>query len=117
MSERLSIVFFRSFFKNCEIKKVFNFFFKGKKKNNEFPNIYHCLEKFFEEEMINEYKCNFCKKSSRSRKTMKIAKLPRVLLVHLKRFKMYPRKQKIADKIEFPIAGLDLKKFLFIIKN
>lgn len=72
--------------------------------------IYHCLSKFFEDETINEYNCQFCKKKVKSVKNSYISKSPKILLIHLKRFKTYPRKQKISDKIEFPFERLDLKK-------
>lgn len=81
-------------------------------------NIYNCLSKFFEEEIINEYYCQYCKKTGKSKKQMSISKSPKILLIHLKRFKTYPRKQKISDKIDFPFERLDLKKyFLFLIEN
>ena len=76
-------------------------------------NVYNCLNKFFEEEIISEYKCPFCKKTVKSKKQMSIAKSPKLLLIHFKRFKTYPRKQKISDKIEFPFERLDMKKFIF----
>lgn len=72
--------------------------------------IYNCLNKFFEEEIISEYKCQFCKKLVKSKKQMSISKSPKILLIHFKRFKTYPRKQKISDKIEFPFENLDIKK-------
>ena len=84
-----------------------------KEKEPQF-NIYHCLNKFFEEEIIAEYKCPFCKKTVKSKKQMTISKSPKILLIHFKRFKTYPRKQKISDKIDFPFERLDMKKFVKI---
>ena len=83
-----------------------------KKTNQKEPifTVYNCLNKFFEDETLNEYKCNFCKKVVKSKKQMSIARSPKLLLIHFKRFKTYPRKQKISDKIEFPFERLDLKK-------
>lgn len=81
-----------------------------KKDKNDGGNIYNCLNKFFEDEIMNEYRCNFCKKIGKSKKSMSISKPPQILLLHLKRFKMYPRKQKLSEKIDFPLMNLDIKK-------
>ena len=72
--------------------------------------IYNVLNKFFEDEIITEYKCNYCKKSVKSKKQMSIAISPKILLIHFKRFKTYPRKQKISDKIDFPFEHLEMRK-------
>jgi len=73
-------------------------------------SIYNCLNNFFEDEVISEYKCNFCKKIVKSKKQMSIAISPKILLIHFKRFKTFPRKQKISDKIDFPFERLEMKK-------
>ncbi len=57
---------------------------------------------------MEEYKCDKCGKTQKAVKRMLIARTPKVLVVHLKRFKVFPRKKKINDCIEFPLKCLDI---------
>ena len=72
-----------------------------------------CISSFFkEEELPDTYKCEKCKRNSKALKKMRISQMPNILVLHLKRFKIYPRKKKINDYISFPVESLTLKKYL-----
>lgn len=52
-------------------------------------NIYQCLDYFVQDEILegdNAWNCPRCKKPRRASKSLTLAKLPDVLLIHLKRF-------------------------------
>ncbi|KAJ3390095.1 ubiquitin-specific protease doa4 [Entophlyctis sp. JEL0112] len=75
-----------------------------------------CLEKFVEEEILDgedAWSCPRCKVKRRSRKTLTIAKLPPILLIHLKRFYFQgPFKSKLETYVDFPLADMDLGKYV-----
>ena len=81
-------------------------------------DIYDCLDKWSESEELdddNRYLCSFCGvKSNASRKHL-IMKTPKILIIHLKRFKkdMFGRiLGKNNTKIDFPLYNLSLKKYI-----
>jgi hypothetical protein len=75
-------------------------------------SLYESLSSFFAEENLPDlYKCENCKKKASAKKNMIISKTPKILVIHLKRFKTYPTKRKILDFVDFPIERLDIKKF------
>ncbi|GAB7341485.1 hypothetical protein MBLNU457_7715t2 [Dothideomycetes sp. NU457] len=67
-----------------------------------------CLRKFSEEEMLcerNKFHCDNCGGLQEAEKRMKIKRLPRILALHLKRFKYtedYNRLQKLFHRVEYP---------------
>lgn len=70
-----------------------------------------CLDNFFaEEELPDTYRCEKCKKTTRAVKRVLVSRLPQVLVLHLKRFKSYPRQSKISDHIRFPVDEFTFKK-------
>ncbi|KAI8824311.1 uncharacterized protein EV422DRAFT_315915 [Fimicolochytrium jonesii] len=75
-----------------------------------------CLDKFVEEEILegdDAWRCPRCKVPRKSTKTLTIAKLPIILLIHLKRFYYSgPFRNRIDTYVEFPITSLDLTKYL-----
>ncbi|KAJ3023746.1 UNVERIFIED_CONTAM: ubiquitin-specific protease doa4, partial [Siphonaria sp. JEL0065] len=75
-----------------------------------------CLDKFVEMEILDgedAWNCSKCKVKRRTRKTMTIAKLPPILLVHLKRFYYQgPFKSKLETYVDFPLASMDLGKYV-----
>lgn len=88
-----------------------------------------CLEKFRMEELLkddNQYYCGKCKQHQDTYKKMDIYKLPKILVIQLKRFnkgggsskyssgigRMVMGSSKNSDLIDFPIEGLDMGKFL-----
>ena len=78
-----------------------------KKKKN--CNIHDCLNRYFNEDgVIDCYKCEACGKKSQAMKSAKMVKIPKILVIHFKRFKIFPKKQKIYDYVDFPVQNLDL---------
>mmetsp|Transcript_25921 Transcript_25921/g.40576 ORF Transcript_25921/g.40576 Transcript_25921/m.40576 type:complete len:175 (+) Transcript_25921:89-613(+) len=74
-----------------------------------------CLDQFVEEETLdgnNQYYCSRCKKHQNATKTMKIFRLPPVLVLHMKRFdkKSFSR-SKLATTVKFPVQQLDLADY------
>lgn len=67
-----------------------------------------CLRKFSEEEMLcerNKFHCDICGGLQEAEKRMKIKRLPRILALHLKRFKYtedYGRLQKLFHRVVYP---------------
>lgn len=67
-----------------------------------------CLQKFSEEEMLcerNKFHCDNCGGLQEAEKRMKIKRLPRILALHLKRFKYtedYNRLQKLFHRVVYP---------------
>ena len=88
---------------------------------NENINIYDCLEKFREEEILekeNKYFCDDCQTQQTAKKKIQIFKLPQYLIIQLKRFKYSNGimakifdNTKIETLVEIPDI-LDLKEFV-----
>ena len=74
-------------------------------------NLFDCMNSFFSnEELSDNYFCEKCKCKSQAIKLFKITKLPKILVIHLKRFKSFPKKRKIHKKITFPIKNFVLNE-------
>src|SRR5690242_6194497 len=75
-----------------------------------------CIKKFLEEEILDgedAWHCPKCQTKRRSRKTLTIAKLPTILLVHLKRFYFQgPFKNKIETYVDYPVNNMDLTAYM-----
>jgi len=80
-----------------------------------------CFEYFVREEQLdseNMWYCKQCKKDVRAKKQIELFRLPKILIVHLKRFKSkifmksYLTQSKNDEFIEYPINNLDLSRFL-----
>ena len=70
------------------------------------------LESHMKEEQLIDYFCVKCKKSRSSSRKFLIWKLPKILVVHLKRFAFGPtRKQKLTYNVSFPLI-LDMSIFV-----
>lgn len=83
--------------------------------SNHVYNLYDCLHFSAQGEKLdadNEVYCATCKRHVQATKQMTVYRLPPVLIVHLKRFKAgkYGR-QKDDRLVEFPLTGLDLRKY------
>ncbi|XP_056428170.1 inactive ubiquitin carboxyl-terminal hydrolase 50 isoform X2 [Hyla sarda] len=79
-------------------------------------SVQECLENFFEQVTLtttNKIFCPLCKiKQDASVKTQ-IWKLPKILILHLKRFEYKGQlKRKLKTNVDFPMKNLDLKPFL-----
>ncbi|KAI0146911.1 hypothetical protein GGR57DRAFT_286056 [Xylariaceae sp. FL1272] len=74
----------------------------------EHASVTSCLQNFSAEEMLcerNKFHCDHCGGLQEAEKRMKIKRLPRVLALHLKRFKYtedYSRLQKLFHRVVYP---------------
>ncbi|KAI1653051.1 cysteine proteinase [Daldinia decipiens] len=74
----------------------------------EHTSVTACLQKFSAEEMLcerNKFHCDNCGGLQEAEKRMKIKRLPKVLALHLKRFKYtedYSRLQKLFHRVVYP---------------
>ncbi|KAK3394426.1 hypothetical protein B0H63DRAFT_386405 [Podospora didyma] len=74
----------------------------------EHSSVTSCLQNFSAEEMLcerNKFHCDHCGGLQEAEKRMKIKKLPKVLALHLKRFKYtedYSRLQKLFHRVVYP---------------
>lgn len=75
-----------------------------------------CLNAFFNEEVLEKddaWDCPQCKVKRRASKRLSLARLPPILLVHLKRFEANGRfSDKIDTFVDFPIKSLDLTNYM-----
>jgi len=72
-----------------------------------------CFQSFSRPErldMDNMWYCSRCKEHVQALKTMKLWRLPNILVIHLKRFefKHALRRDKLSTFVDFPLAGLDM---------
>jgi ubiquitin carboxyl-terminal hydrolase 4/11/15 len=78
--------------------------------------IYDCLQYSCQPEQLDERNtcyCGKCRKHVQVTKKMEVYRLPKVLMIHLKRFKQHGYYgTKINKTIHFPIEGLDLTDYL-----
>ena len=80
-------------------------------------NMIDCLDRYFTEEYINNsenykentWKCDECNKCIKSKKTIKLWRLPKILIVSLKRFNSGLKK--ITTSISVPMQ-IDLSKYM-----
>ena len=93
--------------------------------HNRDYTIYDCLSLFTKREKLdkeNAWYCSKCKDHKEAFKTMELYKLPEILIFHFKRFKTNRIRsigpfywasgnQKNTSLIEFPVNGLDMKKY------
>ncbi|KAJ3806584.1 ubiquitin carboxyl-terminal hydrolase 4 [Lentinula aff. lateritia] len=72
----------------------------------------NCLKAFFNVEVMegdDAWDCPRCKTKRPATKTLSLARLPPVLVIHLKRFEVNGRfSDKIDTFVDFPVKGLDL---------
>ncbi|WFD43654.1 ubiquitinyl hydrolase 1 [Malassezia psittaci] len=75
-----------------------------------------CIDLFVREEVLeksNAWKCPKCKVARRATKKLSLARLPPILVVHLKRFTYKgPTTNKIDTPVHFPTIGLDLSNYM-----
>ncbi|EAU90391.2 ubiquitin carboxyl-terminal hydrolase 4 [Coprinopsis cinerea okayama7 len=75
-----------------------------------------CLDALFNEEVLEKddaWDCPQCKTKRRASKTLSLARLPPILLIHLKRFEANGRfSDKIDTFVEFPMKSLDLTNYM-----
>ena len=80
-----------------------------------------CLREFKQSETLDEenmWYCNKCKDHVQATKTLEIFKVPRIMIISLKRFKTSRSKygfgggQKLDTQVDFPIENLDMSDFV-----
>jgi len=80
-------------------------------------NLYHCLDKYIEKEYLkgnDSWSCPNCKVKVEATKQLVLSRLPKIMLIHLKRFYFQgPFRDKITSSISFPIRELDLSKYTY----
>lgn len=110
----------------CECKnKSFNFepynmltlpLVSPKKTRSSDYTLHECIDSYVTPESLtgdNAYSCECCKKKTDAVKTTHFWYLPDRFIVHLKRFEtMGSRVMKISSKVDFPIEGLDMGKYI-----
>eukprot|EP01006_Ploeotia_vitrea_P050083 TRINITY_DN67408_c1_g1_i2.p1 TRINITY_DN67408_c1_g1~~TRINITY_DN67408_c1_g1_i2.p1 ORF type:complete len:758 (-),score=58.14 TRINITY_DN67408_c1_g1_i2:1130-3403(-) len=75
-----------------------------------------CLHLFTKPETLLDYRCLQCNKTATTTKTVTIHRPPKVLIIHIKRFRYYGdynegHCRKISTPVEFPKTDFDLKPF------
>lgn len=79
---------------------------------SESISLYDCLKGFNSEEVLDEnnrWRCPHCKLEVQAGKTMSLHRLPRVLIIHLKRFRRSESaNKKITVLVDYPIDKLDM---------
>lgn len=74
-----------------------------------------CIKQFMVEEILdgdNKPTCSRCNEKRRCTKRYTIEKLPRILVIHLKRFLKVRYNNKINSNVDYPIESLDMSKYL-----
>ncbi|KAI0339681.1 cysteine proteinase [Trametopsis cervina] len=78
--------------------------------------IQQCLDAFVKEEIMEKsdaWHCPNCKVLRKATKLLSLARLPPVLLIHLKRFSVKGHfTEKIETPVDFPLKGLDLTNYM-----
>jgi len=80
-----------------------------------------CLDSFTKEEVMDGDEmptCEKCKARRRCTKRYSLYRLPKILVVHLKRFSQTDRfKQKLSTTVTFPLTGLNLSRYTDSVSN
>lgn len=82
-----------------------------------------CLREFKQSEILDEenmWRCNNCKEHVQATKTLEIFKVPRIMIISLKRFKTSKNKyysyggggQKLDTLVDFPLENLDMAPYV-----
>ncbi|KAL1747878.1 ubiquitin carboxyl-terminal hydrolase 4 [Schizophyllum fasciatum] len=75
-----------------------------------------CLDAFFNSETLEKddaWDCPRCKTKRSASKSLMLARLPPVLVIHMKRFEAHGRfSDKIDTFVDFPVKGLDLTSYM-----
>ena len=91
---------------------------KATQKNDDVASLYDCLDTFRTPEQLGEdnaWYCRTCKEHVQAKKKLDLFNVPPVLVISLKRFKSSRGgyfKDKLTDKVDFPVQGLDLTQYV-----
>jgi len=69
-----------------------------------------CLDKHFEQELLQNYECYYCNKHTNSIKIQKIQTVPKNLIIQFKRFTY--QNTRVNTIIDYPISGLDIREYV-----
>ena len=98
---------------NLNLKKIdLSPLFKVAHQNFEKISINKCFEEFTKVQTLDEnnlYMCPKCKIDIAAKNKIELYKIPKILIIHLKRFE---NGQKIKTFIDFPINNLDISPFI-----
>ncbi|DBA82653.1 TPA: hypothetical protein ACH3X1_006898 [Trebouxia sp. C0004] len=79
-------------------------------------SIQDCLQAFTSDELLQgdeSFKCEKCGEKTQATKRLRIFRLPKVLLLHIKRFKYSgSSREKLTNNVSFPVKGLKLSQFV-----
>ena len=90
-----------------------NLLFENTENEEEKKSIYDCFDLFTHEEILKNILCEKCNKKTNFKKKLQIDKLPKYLVLILKRFKYTSMfTSKIDNLIHFPIESLNLSKYV-----
>lgn len=104
-----------------KLKSCKKFFIDNLITGSKSQSLYSCLDQFVREEKLdqdNMWYCPKCKSHQEAIKKMAIMKHPRILIIHLKRFKkdLYKHNlvgfRKNTEVIDFPIDNLEMNKYV-----
>ncbi|KAL2916818.1 hypothetical protein HK105_203597 [Polyrhizophydium stewartii] len=73
-----------------------------------------CIAQHLKEEEVEDWYCSNCKTHAEGKKKLDLWRLPKILIVQLKRFVMHPRIQawtKLETLVNFPVDELDVGQF------
>lgn len=95
---------------------------KSSSSSSSGPTLSDCFEFFRQPEKLdkeNSWYCNVCKDHVQATKTIEIYKTPAVLILCFQRFKSHNIyfKDKLEDKIEYPVNSLDMTPHVLSHKN
>ena len=80
-----------------------------------------CLQDFKQSETLdedNKWYCNKCQQHVQATKTLEIYRVPKIMIISLKRFKTsknrygYGGNSKVDTLVNFPLEGLDMRPFV-----
>ncbi|KAJ7251294.1 ubiquitin carboxyl-terminal hydrolase 4 [Mycena rebaudengoi] len=84
-------------------------------KNSKMP-LQSCIDAFFNTEILDKddaWDCPKCKVKRKASKQLSLARLPPILVIHLKRFEIHGRfSDKIDTFVDYPLKSLDLTNFM-----
>ena len=104
----------------CNKKKLLKYQQIPEKLNNGLFSLDDCLKLFCEEELLNSdnmWYCTKCGKHRAAKKQIRLFKLPRYLIIQLKKFQnssgfLYSSNDKKDSFIKYPLNNLDLSNFI-----
>lgn len=82
--------------------------------NSSHKTLNDCIDSYFApEELSDPFQCPRCRTATTAYTQLVFERIPKVLILHLKRFREYPKREKIYDDIAFPVDYLNLTRYAF----